>query len=47
LKLDYATGGGPNVNWLAAGDLNRDGRVDLVFPVAGNAVAVFLNSTCP
>ena len=46
LKLDYATGGGPNVSWLAAGDLNGDGRVDLVFPVAGDAVAVFLNNTC-
>jgi hypothetical protein len=45
-KLEYVTGAGPNINWLAAGDLDGDGRIDLVFPAFGDTVAVLLN-TCP
>jgi len=39
------TGAGRDVPWLASGDVDGDGRVDLVFPAPG-AVAVLLN-TCP
>ncbi len=43
--LVYATGAGPGTLWLAAGDLDGDGRIDLVFP-SGNTVVALLN-TCP
>jgi len=38
-------GASPGIVWLAAGDLDGDGRIDLVFP-AGNTVVALVN-TCP
>ena len=44
-KLDYATGTGAKVVRLAPGDVNGDGRVDLVFAANGSTASVLLN-TC-
>jgi hypothetical protein len=43
-KLDYTTGITSVVSWLAAGDLNRDGKIDLVVGAySPSTVSVLLN----
>jgi len=43
-KLDYTTGIAAVVSWLAAGDLNGDGKIDLVVGASSpSAVSVLLN----
>jgi len=42
-KLDYSTGAATGSSWLAAGDLDGDGRVDLVVPTDPGTVSTFLN----
>ena len=44
-KLDYPTGAQAAVLWMAVGDVDGNGRADLVVPAGNDAVGVLL--TCP